>query len=299
MKSIRHPATLLCFWDYDTQWGADRSRSGGGAKDWGRQEFDHTERLLETHAEYGVRACFAVVGAAALSGDRPYHDPAQIRRIHEAGNEVASHSFHHDWLPGLDSRGVLKTLQRSKDALEQCIGAPVISFVPPYNQPYDYPQGWAFSFSERRRAGAERTDLRGLCVALKTSGYRFCRVAYRPLPLQAVERVLRRQFDKPAHVEDIAGIACVRINTRFGFADYAIQMLRRTVEQGGLTVVYGHPHSIMGGDGQNLAHYVKFLRIATDLRRQGKLRIATPRELVQEPAVQTAPAGTGISAYGA
>lgn len=291
MTSDRNPATLICFWDYDTQWGADRSRSRGGAKDWGRNEFENTERLLETHAQYDVRACFAVVGAAALPGERPYHDPAQIRRIHAAGNEVGSHSYHHDWLPGLDSRALLKTLQRSKDALEQCIGAPVISFVPPYNQPYDYPQGWAFSLSERRLAGGERTDLRRLCVALKTSGYQFCRVAYRPLPLQLVERVFHRRFDRPTRIKEIAGIACVRMNTHFGFGEHSLRMLRRSVEQGGLTVVYGHPHSILGKDVQNLEHYVNFLRIATGLRREGKLRIATPGELL------AASVETGVSAH--
>ena len=56
---------LIIFWDYDTQWGADRSRSPGGAKTWGNLEFENTERLLELHAQYGVPACFAVVGAAA------------------------------------------------------------------------------------------------------------------------------------------------------------------------------------------------------------------------------------------
>lgn len=294
MTPDSHPATLLCFWDYDTQWGADRSRSPGGAKEWGRHEFENTERLLETHAEYDVRACFAVVGAAALPGERPYHDPAQIRRIHEAGNEVGSHSFHHDWLPGLDRPALLKTLQRSKDALEQCIGAPVISFVPPHNEPYDYPQKLAFSLSERRKADRERTDLHRLCTALKDTGYRFCRVAYRPLPVQLIERVFHRQLDKPARIEEIAGIACVQINTRFGFGEYSIGMLRRGVEEGGLTVVYGHPHSIMGKDGQNLENYINFLRVATELRRQGKLRIAAPKDLITAKSPLTARAGNGI-----
>src|SRR4051812_42902564 len=147
------PATLLFFWDYDTQWGADRSRGPGGPKNWGHLEFPNTDRLLELHAQYEIPACFAVVGAAALPGERPYHDPGQIRRVHEAGHEVGSHSFHHDWLPGLNRRALLQTLSASKDALEQCVGARVVSFVPPYNQPFDYPGGWSFSISERRGAG--------------------------------------------------------------------------------------------------------------------------------------------------
>src|SRR5262249_26670813 len=92
-------ASLVVFWDYDTAWGADRSREPGGPKSWGPLEFEHTERLLELHAEHGVPACFAVVGAAALPGERPYHDPGQIRRIAAAGHEIGSHSFRHEWLP--------------------------------------------------------------------------------------------------------------------------------------------------------------------------------------------------------
>ena len=42
---------LLLFWDYDTQWGADRSRSGNGPKAWGEDEFVNTERLLPLLAE--------------------------------------------------------------------------------------------------------------------------------------------------------------------------------------------------------------------------------------------------------
>ena len=137
---MKNPPGFMIFWDYDTQWGADRSRSNGGPKKWGPQEFENTERLLDLHAEYNIRACFAVVGAAALPGPRPYHDPDQIRRIHAAGHEVGSHSFHHDWLPGLNREALNETLARSKAALEDCIGAEAISFLPPWNPPFDYPR---------------------------------------------------------------------------------------------------------------------------------------------------------------
>ena len=150
---------VVCFYDYDTQWGDRRSRSFGGPKSWGHRDFENTEQLLALHARYEVPACFAVVGAAALPGTRPYHDPQQIRRIHAAGHEIASHSFRHEWLPGLDRDALRETLRRSKDALEQCIGAPVTSFVPPFNQPFDYPAALAWSLSERREAGRSRTNL--------------------------------------------------------------------------------------------------------------------------------------------
>src|SRR5437016_1733676 len=111
------PGRVVLFWDYDTQWGTESDRFPTQSSKLGHREFECTERLLELHARYDIPACFAVVGAAALPGERPYHDPAQIRRIHAAGHEVASHSFRHDWLPALTWGALIETLRRSKEAL--------------------------------------------------------------------------------------------------------------------------------------------------------------------------------------
>ena len=276
----RQPPTLIVFWDYDAQWGADRSRSPGGPKDWGRFEFPNTDRLLELHAQYNIPACFAVVGAAALHGDHPYHDPAQIRRIHAAGHEVASHSFYHEWLPGLGKQALVETLSKSKDALEQCIGAPVTTFVPPYNQPFDCAERWSFSLSERRETNGHRTDLRGLCDGLIETGYSFCRVAYRPMHQRLAEFVLRRRLDRPVRLEEIAGIKCLRINTAGGFGSDASTMLNRCAEGGGMVVVYGHPHSLHSGDSQDETRLVPFLQRLQILREQGLIRICLPRQLL-------------------
>ncbi len=280
-------AGLMLFWDYDTQWGADRSRSPGGAKQWGRLDFENTEKLLDAHARYGVSACFAVVGAAALPGERPYHDPAQIRRIHQAGHEIASHSFQHDWIPGLDRAGLLETLRHSKEALEDCIGAPVVTFVPPYNQPFDYPSGGAFSFSERFSTGRERIGLGRLCETLKETGYKFCRVAYRPIHQQIAEFMLKRRFDQPAALETIAGVGCVRLNTPCGFEAPARSMLHRSTRKGGFVVAYGHPHSVSSNGSQSLDNLVQFLEVFEDLRRHGLMQSLTPGSLVHTPLAAT------------
>jgi len=233
--------TLMFFWDYDTQWGADRSRQAG-RRDWGHLDFRYTDDLLDWHAQFAIPACFAVVGAAALPGARPYHDPAQIRRIHAAGHEVASHAFEHEWLPALDRQALLRTLRDSKDALEQCIGAPVVSFVPPFNQPFDYAAAGSFSLSERREAGARRTTLRGLCDALAETGYRFCRVAYVPLG-ERVGRWLGHAPLRPAPPITISGITCVRIGP-CGFDGAQLLARCRRATAGTPVVLYGHPHSL-------------------------------------------------------
>lgn len=229
-----------------------------------------------------MRACFAAVGAAALEGERPYHDPAQIRAIHAAGHEVASHSFRHEWLPGLTEDGLRETFTKSREALEACVGAPVATFVPPFNQPFDHAAGWSISLSERREAPGRRNDLARVCRTLGACGYRFCRVAYRPLSTRLADWASGRRRDRPARLERIAGLTCVRINTPCGFGPGSSAMLDRCVAEGGLAVVYGHPHAL-GTDGhQSEAFLVPFLDRVRRLQEEGALRVRLPREL--EPA---------------
>jgi peptidoglycan/xylan/chitin deacetylase (PgdA/CDA1 family) len=231
-----------------------------------------------------VPACFAVVGAAALPGERPYHDPAQVRRIHEAGHEVASHAFRHEWLPGLARPALVETLARSRDALQQCIGAPVTAFVPPFNQPFDSWRHGSISLAERREARAARTDVARLCDALAETGYRVCRVAYRPLPQRAAEWIARRRLDRPVRPTRIGGVTCVRLNTPGGFDAATLAVLERAVADGGIVVAYGHPHSLRAGNSQDERHLVPFLRRARELAAAGRLRIAQPRDLLDREA---------------
>ncbi|HWR50084.1 MAG TPA: polysaccharide deacetylase family protein [Bryobacteraceae bacterium] len=271
---------LLVFWDYDTQWGADRSRSPGGRKGWGGLEFSNTEELLAVHETYEVPACFAVVGAAALNGCRPYHDPGQIRAIRAAGHEIASHSQYHEWLPALDRARLVETLRTSKDTLEQCVGSEVLTFVPPFNQPFDYARRASISISERRQAGSARTNLSGLCTALAATGYRFCRVAYRPIWERVWGVVSRKAWNRPARLEAIAGIQCVRMNMGTGFDAEPRAFLAEHAGQGGLFIATGHPHSLHSGGPQDLEHLRRFLELVADLRSRNILEVSLPAALL-------------------
>lgn len=279
-------AQLLMFWDYDTQWGTDADRRRGLPElpASGRLEFECTDRLLELHTQYGIPACFAVVGAAALAGGRPYHDREQIRALHAAGHEIASHGLRHEWIPGLTAHELDEIVGRSKAVLEDCIGAPVTTFVPPYNQPFDHAPGLSFSRSERRLVPRDRTDLGALCRALGSAGYGFCRVAYRPLGLRAVDHIARRRVDRPARVEWIGGIRCIRLNTAGGFTAETLALVERTARTGGIAVVYGHPHSLHAGNAQDERWLVPFLDRVSELRAEGRIEPILPRMLLQEAA---------------
>jgi len=271
---------LLIFWDYDTQWGADRSRLPGNQKRWGEQEFENTEKLLEIHAEFHIPACFAAVGAAALPGKHPYHDPDQIRRIHELGHEVASHTMYHDWLPGLGYSKLLRTLRDSKDALEQCIGDEVISFVPPYNQPYDFPKKFSFSLSERKEAGNGRIDLKRLCDALSETGYLFSRVSYKTIFERILSIISRKSHFHPSKIEKIGDVTCIRPTTHAGFSQEALELLDRCVKEGGYAVAHGHPHAIHTSNDQDEQHLIPFLRLASNLVSSNHLQVVLPRQVI-------------------
>ena len=273
-------ASISVFWDYDTQWGEDRSRNPNGLKKWGEREFDCTEELLELFDSFELRCCFAVVGAAAEPGRRPYHDPEQIRRIHCLGHEVASHSHRHEWLPGLGRKALAETLRRSKQSLEDCIGAEVCGFVPPFNQPFDYPAGFSFSLSERREAGRHRIDLGGLCQTLSETGYRYCRVAYKAMHRRVEDWLTGGRALRAANATTIAGIRCLSLNTPGGFDAPAIRALDYCVRTRGLMSVYGHPHSIHSGNSQDLRHLTKFLGRVRDYQRQGLLQVRTLSEVL-------------------
>ena len=275
----RGAATVVVFWDYDTQWGADRSRGAAGPGSWGRDEFECTDRVMALHAAHGIPACFAVVGAAAEPGERPYHDPAQVRAIHAAGHEVASHSHRHEWLPGIGRAALRETLSRSRAAIEDCIGAAVTTFVPPFNQPFDLPGRLAPSWSERREVRRDRIGLAQLCRELVEAGYRMARVAYRPLLWQLAERAAGRSFERPVRLTRIAGLACLRLNTVAGFGAASHAMLDRCVRRGGIAVLYGHPHSLHAGNAQDERHLAPLLAQIAALRDAGRLRVALPRDL--------------------
>jgi hypothetical protein len=155
----------------------------------------------------------------------------------------------------------------------------VVTFVPPFNQPFDFPGGLAFSLSERKEAGRRRTGLGGLCTTLAEEGYRFCRVAYKPLPKQIAEFLLRRRIDSPARPKRIGGVTCVRLNTPVGFRKSTLDMVSRCAASGGIAVVHAHPHSASSGGPQDFRYLEVLLQRLAELRREKKIRVRLPVEL--------------------
>jgi len=96
--------------------------------DWDRQParvVENTVRLLDLLAERGVRGTFFTLGWIA----RKF--PSLVRRIAEAGHEVASHGDWHRRASLLDMAGLRAELRDSKAALEDAGGQPCLGYRAP------------------------------------------------------------------------------------------------------------------------------------------------------------------------
>jgi polysaccharide deacetylase family protein (PEP-CTERM system associated) len=90
------------------------------------RRMEHTTRqLLDLLAAAGVKATFYVVGEIART------HPALVRDIHAAGHEVGSHSWDHRRVHHFTPETFREDLRRSKEALEDATGAPVVGFRAP------------------------------------------------------------------------------------------------------------------------------------------------------------------------
>jgi polysaccharide deacetylase family protein (PEP-CTERM system associated) len=83
------------------------------------------DRMLELMAENDVRATCFVLGWVAE------RKPRLVRRIADAGHEVASHGYHHELVHELTEAEFLADVRRSKDVLEELAGKQVRGYRAP------------------------------------------------------------------------------------------------------------------------------------------------------------------------
>jgi polysaccharide deacetylase family protein (PEP-CTERM system associated) len=84
-----------------------------------------TRMLLEKLQERNVKATFFLVGEIAKTHQ------SLVRDISQAGHEIGSHSWDHQRVHRFKPQEFRLDLMKSKDALEQVIGGPVVGFRAP------------------------------------------------------------------------------------------------------------------------------------------------------------------------
>jgi len=84
-----------------------------------------TERLLEILDLYKVKGTFFVLGCLADNL------PGLVKRIFDAGHEIASHGYGHAMVTTLSPEAFREDIRKSKRVLEDIIGAPVSGYRAP------------------------------------------------------------------------------------------------------------------------------------------------------------------------
>jgi len=95
-------------------------------------DYDIVLPLLQAH---DATATFFIT--SNFVGREGYLSWAQVKRLHEAGMEIGSHSLSHPYSTTISQEELMIEMQQSKFQIEQQIGAEVRSFAYPYG---DYSQ---------------------------------------------------------------------------------------------------------------------------------------------------------------
>ncbi|MPZ68416.1 MAG: DUF3473 domain-containing protein [Actinobacteria bacterium] len=85
----------------------------------------NTDRWIELSAAAGVQSTCFVLGEFA----EKY--PGAVRRLHDAGHEIASHSYRHDLIYRMTREGFVEQLKRSTGALGDLTGEQPLGFRAP------------------------------------------------------------------------------------------------------------------------------------------------------------------------
>ncbi|MCD6288602.1 MAG: DUF3473 domain-containing protein [Candidatus Hydrogenedentes bacterium] len=85
----------------------------------------NTHRLLDLFDRADVKATFFVLGWVAE------RYPKLVRRIHEAGHEIASHGFAHRMITGSEHDTFREDVRRAKSVIEDITGSVVIGYRAP------------------------------------------------------------------------------------------------------------------------------------------------------------------------
>jgi peptidoglycan/xylan/chitin deacetylase (PgdA/CDA1 family) len=264
---------LTISFDYDSPEGY---RNSFGMRGW-RADADMVgaDLLLRVLGEHEARATFGVVGRAALDGTPPEHCPEQIRAIHAAGHEVASHSMFHRFLPPMRRAELLDDAAQSRRALERCIGAPVRGFIPPFNRPMHFPRRRAISISEvfgLHGRGRGRQTVGSMLRTLAEAGFAWSRVSFE----DKLARLLGRR--SPAQPFVYGGAVAIPLHST-GFGDASAALVRQYLDTDLTIAIYGHPNQAQEQNDQSAAKLDWFLRTFAPERRSGRLAIHTMAEI--------------------
>lgn len=270
--------TLLIVWDFDTALGQINSTmpyNFNYNQIYG--EIDQVDYILSRSSALNIKMTFACLGFIAEEGVKPFNDPELVRKIHSQGHEIASHSWKHEWFPYLTETQASRSLERSKSALEKCIGGGyrLQGFVPPHSRPMSWFAKHSFSLGDRAIYPFHKgADMGSLLKLLSAQKYSWCRVLkhYRSVWDKAFGKV-KDDLSFPPW-ETHSGIVCVPQHYA-GFDSLAMKYLDEAAEHNKAVVIVGHPAGLGRHGEESRENFERFTDKAFEMMSSGRLECGT------------------------
>lgn len=276
------PAKLLIIWDFDSALGQINSTMPYSF-DFRHiyNEIENVDHILSKAKETDIRMTFACLGFAAEESVYPFGNSSQIKSIYDSGHEIASHSWKHEWFPYLTVKQIFRSLERSKQALEKCIGKSntVTGFVPPHSRPMSWYKKFSVSLGDRAIYPFHKGGDTGFILKqLSLLNYKWCRVLseYKPVWEKIISKDQKDEFifNKWEVHNDII---CVPQHYT-GFDEFAVRYLAKAVEKNEALVIVGHPAALSRNKSESSEHFNNFMSIVNDYMKKNQLETYTVSE---------------------
>jgi len=228
-------------------------------------ELENVEKLLEIAQVYNTLFTFAITGFTAEDGLYPFHAQDIIRRIYHQGHEIASHSWRHEWIPIIQKKQIIKTMERSKFILERCVDhhGIVNGFVLPHNRPMTWIRKGSFSFGDRGiYPFFPGGDLGNVIKIANKAGYKWIRVSHHPIYrklsfFNGTNRIIQK-FGKFRNLITVP-------NHYTGFDKTAISTIQKGISEKKDIVLSGHPLMLSRPEKtESIIHLTKLLDFCID-----------------------------------
>lgn len=276
------PGKLLIIWDFDTAIGQINSTMPYNFRyDPIYEEIENVDYILNRAHIEDIRMTFACVGFAGESGVFPFNIPDIISKISIRGHEIASHSWKHEWFPYLNEKQIYRSLERSKQTLESCLGPgeKVSGFVPPHSRPMSWLKKYSVSLGDRGLYPFHKgSDIGYIIKELGKLNYRWCRVLPKYKPVW--EKIKGNQSDDSVFFpvwETHDNIVCVPSHYN-GFDKAAIDFVKEAVKRNETAVISGHPAGLSRDKEESREYFDRFIDKAVQLRDVEGLEILTVQE---------------------
>ncbi|MEQ5786537.1 DUF3473 domain-containing protein [Erythrobacter sp. NFXS35] len=251
--------------------------------DWdaiGTRVEDNVARIIDLFAEADVKATFFTLGWVAK------RHPAMIRRIAEAGHEIASHGYDHARVFTFSRREFAEDIRKARDILQDCSGVAVTGYRAP-SFSIDHRTPWAFAeLAEQGYAYSSSVAP----VAHDHYGWPEApRFAFRPLAWSPLVELPVTTAMLAGRRVAAGGGGFFRV-LPYGFSRWAIRQVNR--DEGRPAVFYFHPWEIDPDQPRvahaplrsRIRHYAGLARMADKLRglvhefRWGRMDMIAHRE---------------------